>query len=100
MLITNTHVYCVTIEKSRPGRRAVTIEKSRPGRAKMSSSVDMNSGVVYLDCNATTPLAPEVLEAVTGALRDAWGNPSSGHHAGILDRMHVKIVHHFFICRS
>ena len=38
--------------------------------------------VVYLDYNATTPLAPEVLSVITTALRDAWGNPSSGHHAG------------------
>ena len=37
---------------------------------------------VYLDFNATTPLAPEVLEAITSALKDAWGNPSSSYHAG------------------
>lgn len=37
---------------------------------------------MYLDYNATTPLAPEVLDAVTAALRNAWGNPSSEHHAG------------------
>ena len=37
---------------------------------------------VYLDYNATTPLASEVLEAITTALRDAWGNPSSSYHAG------------------
>ncbi len=37
---------------------------------------------VYLDYNATTPLAPEVLETITAALRDAWGNPSSNHFAG------------------
>eukprot|EP00054_Salpingoeca_dolichothecata_P005626 m.35506 g.35506 ORF g.35506 m.35506 type:complete len:402 (-) comp15749_c0_seq3:98-1303(-) len=37
---------------------------------------------VYLDYNATTPLAPSVLTAIQDALRDAWGNPSSAHHAG------------------
>jgi cysteine sulfinate desulfinase/cysteine desulfurase-like protein len=37
---------------------------------------------VYLDYNATTPLAPEVLEAVCSALRDAWANPNSSHAAG------------------
>jgi len=37
---------------------------------------------VYLDYNATTPLEPKVLEAITTALKDAWGNPSSAHHAG------------------
>ena len=37
---------------------------------------------VYLDCNATTPLAVEVLEVTTAALRDAWANPNSSHEAG------------------
>ena len=36
-----------------------------------------------MDYNATTPLAPEVLEAIHTALRDAWGNPSSAHQAGM-----------------
>ena len=40
---------------------------------------------VYLDYNATTPLEPKVLEAITTALKDAWGNPSSAHHAGKLN---------------
>lgn len=37
---------------------------------------------VYLDYNATTPLAPEVLQSINVALRDFWGNPSSSHDAG------------------
>ena len=37
---------------------------------------------VYLDYNATTPLAAEVLEVTTAALRDAWANPNSSHEAG------------------
>ena len=37
---------------------------------------------VYLDYNATTPLAPSVLEIINETLRDAWGNPSSSHVAG------------------
>src|SRR4029077_11712316 len=32
--------------------------------------------------NATTPLAPEVVEAVVGATRDLFGNASSVHHFG------------------
>jgi cysteine desulfurase len=36
----------------------------------------------YFDHNATTPLAPEVVEAVVRALRDDFGNPSSVHHFG------------------
>src|SRR6185503_6642286 len=37
---------------------------------------------VYFDYNATTPLAPEVLEAVMRATRDQFGNASSVHHFG------------------
>ncbi len=42
----------------------------------------MSDETIYLDHNATTPVAPEVLEAVCAALRDDWGNPSSGHSHG------------------
>lgn len=37
---------------------------------------------VYLDYNATTPVEPEVIEAITEALREAWGNPSSSYRPG------------------
>jgi cysteine desulfurase len=38
---------------------------------------------IYLDFNASTPIAPEVLEAMEPFLRDHYGNPSSRHWAGI-----------------
>ena len=37
---------------------------------------------IYLDHNATTPIAPEVLHIVTSVLRDQVGNPSSVHSMG------------------
>jgi len=37
---------------------------------------------IYFDYNATTPLAPEVIEAVTAATRDLFGNASSVHTFG------------------
>lgn len=37
---------------------------------------------VYLDYNATTPVAPEVLEAMEPFLRGQFGNPSSSHAYG------------------
>ena len=37
---------------------------------------------VYLDHNATTPVHPEVLEAMLPCLQDDFGNPSSIHTAG------------------
>jgi cysteine desulfurase len=36
----------------------------------------------YFDHNATTPVAPEVVEAVARALSDTWGNASSVHAYG------------------
>ncbi len=37
---------------------------------------------VYFDYNATTPVTPEVIEAVVRATRDQFGNASSVHHFG------------------
>lgn len=41
----------------------------------------MNTNTIYLDNAATTPLAPEVKEAMTKAM-DVFGNPSSTHGYG------------------
>jgi len=38
--------------------------------------------MIYLDYNATTPLLPEVREAMEPYLGAQWGNPSSGHSLG------------------
>lgn len=38
--------------------------------------------MIYLDNNATTPLAAEVVTAMTDALEGVFGNPSSRHAAG------------------
>ena len=37
---------------------------------------------IYLDHNASTPVAPEVIEAMQPFLREHFGNPSSRHWAG------------------
>lgn len=37
---------------------------------------------IYLDYNATTPVAPEVVEAMLPYLHEHWGNPSSSHAFG------------------
>ncbi len=41
---------------------------------------DMRS--IYFDYNATTPLDPQVREAMLPFLGEIWGNPSSVHHIG------------------
>jgi cysteine desulfurase len=44
---------------------------------------------IYLDHNATTPLRDEVVDAVSRALRDAYGNPSSTHAEGARARAEI-----------
>ena len=45
---------------------------------------------VYLDHNATTPVREEVVEAMTRALRERWGNPSSPHAEGSAARAELE----------
>ena len=44
---------------------------------------------IYLDHNATTPLLPEVVDAMLPYLREHFGNPSSGHVYGARARSAV-----------
>ena len=37
---------------------------------------------IYLDFNATTPVAPEVVANVTETLQNEWANPSSSSDLG------------------
>jgi cysteine desulfurase len=45
---------------------------------------------IYLDFNATTPIAPEVAAAINQALTEPFGNPSSEHWAGLPARQAVE----------
>jgi cysteine desulfurase len=38
--------------------------------------------MIYLDHNATTPVLPEVLEAMLPYFKADWGNPSSSYKFG------------------
>lgn len=44
---------------------------------------------IYLDYNATTPVAPEVVEAMLPYLAEHFGNPSSSHVYGLVARQAV-----------
>ena len=59
---------------------------------------------VYCDANATTPLAPEVLEAMRPFLMDEFGNASSIHFEGQRARKAVdgarETLASFFHCRE
>ncbi|MFP6656364.1 MAG: cysteine desulfurase family protein [Myxococcota bacterium] len=45
---------------------------------------------IYLDHNATTPLRPEVVEVMTLALRQEFGNPSSVYLEGAQSRARIE----------
>ena len=45
---------------------------------------------IYLDYNATTPPAPEVIEAMLPYFYRGWGNPSSNHFYGEMARSAIE----------
>ena len=47
---------------------------------------------LYLDNNATTPPAPEVVECMRSCLEVDWGNPSSAHRVGIAARRRLDLA--------
>ena len=47
---------------------------------------------IYLDHNATTPIRPEVVEAMTSVLRAEFGNPSSVYEEGANARARVEVA--------
>jgi cysteine desulfurase len=46
--------------------------------------------MIYLDNNATTPVAPEVANAMDNCLRENFGNPSSSHSYGVKAKKAVE----------
>lgn len=47
---------------------------------------------IYFDNNATTMIAPEVIEVMEPFFREYWGNPSSMHTFGGQVRQHVELA--------
>jgi cysteine desulfurase len=52
--------------------------------------MDLSARPLYLDYNATTPIADEVAEAMLPYLYEHFGNPSSGHPYGRVARRAVE----------
>uniref|UniRef100_A0A8D2A2A4 Selenocysteine lyase n=1 Tax=Sus scrofa TaxID=9823 RepID=A0A8D2A2A4_PIG len=63
-------------------------KRSRDERGRAASVPDghaeksLPDRKVYMDYNATTPLEPEVIQAMAEAMQEAWGNPSSAYPEG------------------
>lgn len=51
-----------------------------------------SSKIYYFDNNATTRIAPEVVEAMIPFLREYWGNPSSAYAFGAQVHKHVELA--------
>ncbi|GFR94698.1 selenocysteine lyase [Elysia marginata] len=71
-------------QKNLPMALNILQKAKLPKRVSNSASrAKQSSKMVYLDYNATTPLAPDVIDAITESLKEAWGNPSSSYTAGL-----------------
>jgi cysteine desulfurase len=46
----------------------------------------------YFDHNATTPVSPEVIEAITPCLAEVYGNASSIHHFGQMAKQRLEMA--------
>lgn len=49
-------------------------------------NIQTNANELYLDCNATTPVLPEIINAVSHTMETVFGNPSSSHITGLRAR--------------
>jgi|GEM_PF-5878693 len=56
---------------------------ARRGRGFPPREAVYNMGMIYLDYNSTTPVLPEVLEAMLPYFTQEWGNPSSTYRFGV-----------------
>ena len=56
----------------------------------LNASNNSSSKQIYLDYNGTTPIYPDVLEAMMPFLTTHFGNPSSSHFAGRIPRQAVN----------
>jgi cysteine desulfurase len=63
---------------SLPMRKDSRASEGRPTIPAVTS----NSGMIYLDNNATTQLDPAVIEEMLPFLKESYGNPSSGYQFG------------------
>ena len=66
-----------------------TLAGARERQSCTPCGIKLGCRVIYLDHNATTPILPEVREAMLPFLSEEWGNPSSSYRFG--SRLKSKI---------
>src|SRR5919197_3352344 len=87
---TSSRATSSTPTRARRSRTRAARPRSSAPWARRSGRPSPRSAVaVYLDHNATTPIAPEVREAMRPYLEDRFGNPSSAHEHGTVARQAV-----------
>src|SRR5262247_2836292 len=56
--------------------------EQRPGKPRQIGAIMSEDRIYYFDNNATTRVAPEVVEAMLPFLTREWANPSSAYQFG------------------
>lgn len=79
---------------ARPGSGRKRRSRVTRKRAEIQTPVGYNAGMndIYLDYNATTPIDPQVAEAMLPYVHGRFGNPSSGHSFGLAARQGVDLA--------
>ena len=72
-------VLCVATIGMQRGSRESAVP---PAGLHFRGTLDTMAQMIYLDHNATTPVLPEVLDAMMPYLTAEWGNPSSAYKFG------------------
>jgi cysteine desulfurase NifS len=79
-----------TDQKEGATRAIPTVQESSDSNVLPTAAEQKRTRKVYLDHNATTPVNPEVLQAMLPYLQDDFGNPSSVHTTGNRARKAVE----------
>ena len=73
-----------------PSSRSVIRAHATAAMATIGVPLKTSSRIIYLDYNGTTPIYPEVSQALTPFLTEHYGNASSGHALGTQSRQAVE----------
>ena len=75
---------CVAAAVAAAGSLAWALLRRRKARSGVGVALPYRAACVYLDWNATSPIFPEVTEAMLPFVGQHFGNPSSSHAFGVV----------------